>query len=554
MTASLYMKKCTLVKFLAAFFTAIAMVIGFAAPASASTPEIDAAGVSYLNFSNNVKIGQFAKPGYTTRYAAVMPGVDAILTVTNEISNTTINNVDRVSTKDNWQLWSNLAIGSGGGYAQYNIDFVAANTNNPVIVKNLKINVGDIDARQYVQFAGVQSYLLSPNTALTVTEPVTGSWRFAEAAGAGDPTDADPNFLAQVNYAAVSSVAIALGATVGGSALYQIAFSAGNWANVSPVSTDPPVVQYTVSYNANASGTTGAVPSSSTANRGVSHTISGNTGTLALTGATFLGWNTRSDGSGVFYDPADSIIPAENVVLYAMWQTPATVTYFGNTSTAGSPPATSQTNGNYTVLGPASLVKDGYAFVGWNTLANGNGVPYEAGETITVAANTNLYAQWFLIPTPPGGIDINTNPGSTTNGAEVPYNIPDLKPGELFAVEVIPSGNPTAAEEIDAGYADSSGNAIGSTTLPGGLGQGDYTVYFSGIDADGDPMQVVLPFSVGTNGSFDSQGTPTRSKVELANTGIPDAALPWLMSMAFIALILGAAGVVAAREIRKRRK
>jgi hypothetical protein len=79
-------------------------------------------------------------------------------------------------------------------------------------------------------------------------------------------------------------------------------------------------------------------------------------------------------------------------------------------------------------------------------------------------------------------------------------------------------------------------------------------VYFSGIDADGDPMQVVLPFSVGTNGSFDSQGTPTRSKVELANTGIPDAALPWLMSMAFIALILGAAGVVAAREIRKRRK
>lgn len=40
----------------------------------------------------------------------------------------------------------------------------------------------------------------------------------------------------------------------------------------------------------------------------------------------------------------------------------------------------------------------------------------------------------------------------------------------------------------------------------------------------------------------------------LAKTGVPDAALPWLMSMAFILLIVGAASVVLAREIKKRRK
>lgn len=40
----------------------------------------------------------------------------------------------------------------------------------------------------------------------------------------------------------------------------------------------------------------------------------------------------------------------------------------------------------------------------------------------------------------------------------------------------------------------------------------------------------------------------------LAKTGIPDEALPWLMSMAFILLIVGAASVVLAREIKKRRK
>jgi uncharacterized repeat protein (TIGR02543 family) len=548
------MKKFTHVKFVAAFFMALAMVIGLAAPASASTPEKDAGSVSYLNFSNNVKIGQFAKPGFTTRYAAVMPGVDAILTVTTPISNTTINNVDRVSTKDNWQLWSNLGIGSGGGSAGYRIDFVAANTNNPVILKDLKINVGDIDAKQYVEFAGVQSYLLSPpgQTKLTATGNNAGAWKFSEDNGVGDPTDADPNFLVQVNYAAVSSVGITMGAPVGGSALFQVAFSAGNWASVTPQVVQPTPLPFRIIYNGN--GGTGSVQTT-TANTGVAQTISSNSGGFTLSGAAFIAWNTRSDGSGVKYDAGDTIIPTADTTLYAMWQTPPKlVTYFGNTSTGGIPPESVTINGNYTLASPGSLVKDGYSFIGWNTDPGGTGIPYESGEKIIVDVNRDLYAQWQLIPTPPGGIEINTNPGSTTNGAEVPYNIPDLKPGELFAVEVIPSGNPTAAEEIDAGYADSSGNAIGSTTLPGGLGQGDYTVYFSGIDADGDPMQVVLPFSVGPNGSLDSQGTPTRSKVELANTGIPDAALPWLMSMAFIALILGAAGVVAAREIRKRRK
>ena len=550
----MYMKKFTHVKFVAAFFMAIAMVIGLAAPASASTPEKDAGSVSYLNFSNNVKIGQFAKPGFTTRYAAVMPGVDAILTVTTPISNTTINNVDLVSTKDNWQLWSNLGIGSGGGSAGYRIDFVAANTNNPVILKDLKINVGDIDAKQYVEFAGVQSYLLSPpgQTKLTATGNNAGAWKFSEDNGVGDPTDADPNFLVQVNYAAVSSVGITMGAPVGGSALFQVAFSAGNWASVTPQVVQPTPLPFRIIYNGN--GGTGSVQTT-TANTGVAQTISSNSGGFTLIGAAFIAWNTRSDGSGVKYDAGDTIIPTADTTLYAMWQTPPKlVTYFGNTSTGGIPPESVTINGNYTLASPGSLVKDGYSFIGWNTDPGGTGIPYESGEKIIVDVNRDLYAQWQLIPTPPGGIEINTNPGSTTNGAEVPYNIPDLKPGELFAVEVIPSGNPTAAEEIDAGYADSSGNAIGSTTLPGGLGQGDYTVYFSGIDADGDPMQVVLPFSVGPNGSLDSQGTPTRSKVELAETGIPDAALPWLMSMAFIALILGAAGVVAAREIRKRRK
>jgi uncharacterized repeat protein (TIGR02543 family) len=529
-----------------------ALMFSFVAPASAASPEVDAANVSYLNFSNNVKIGQYAKPGFTTRYPGIMSGVDAILTVSDKSSTTTINNVDRVSTKDNWQIWSNLGIGSGGGLVSYKIDFVASNTNTPVILKNLKINVGDIDARQYVEFAGVQSYLLSPSTALTATG-TAGAWKFSEESGAGDPTDADPNFLVQVNYAAVSSVGITMGAPVGGAALFQISFSAGNWASVTPQVVQPTAVPFKIDYHGN--GASSGSVSFTTANTGVAQIISSNSGGFINGSAAFMGWNTRSDGSGVFYEAGDTIIPVADTTLYAIWQTPATVTYFGNTSTGGTPPASASTNGeDYTILGPQNLVKDGYSFVGWNTIANGTGLPYEPGEQIVVAANTDLYAQWQLIPTPPGGIDINTPTGSTTNGAEVPYNIPDLEPGEIFSVEVYPEGNPDAAVEVDAGYADANGNAIGSTTLPGGLTQGEYNVYFAGVDTDGDPMQVVLPFSVGPNGVLASEGTPTRSKIELAKTGLPDAALPWLMSMAFILLILGAASVVLAREIKKRRK
>lgn len=45
--------------------------------------------------------------------------------------------------------------------------------------------------------------------------------------------------------------------------------------------------------------------------------------------------------------------------------------------------------GNY-----GKLTKDGYAFTGWNTAADGTGTPYKNGDTFTVTGNTTLYAQW----------------------------------------------------------------------------------------------------------------------------------------------------------------
>lgn len=74
------------------------------------------------------------------------------------------------------------------------------------------------------------------------------------------------------------------------------------------------------------------------------------------------------------------------------------LTYLGNGSTGGSPPVDAQayTPGTaVTVLGQASLRRDGYSFRGWNTAADGSGAGYAAGSSLTMLnADLTLYAQW----------------------------------------------------------------------------------------------------------------------------------------------------------------
>lgn len=73
-----------------------------------------------------------------------------------------------------------------------------------------------------------------------------------------------------------------------------------------------------------------------------------------------------------------------------------TVTYDANGGT-GSPtdPASPYAAGmTVTVLGPGSLVRSGYIFTGWNTVADGSGTGYAAGSTFVVGGATTLFAQW----------------------------------------------------------------------------------------------------------------------------------------------------------------
>jgi hypothetical protein len=122
-------------------------------------------------------------------------------------------------------------------------------------------------------------------------------------------------------------------------------------------------------------------------------------GTLTKFGYIFTSWNTQSDGSGTSYQPGDQIISINNsITLYAIYTSVYTVTYYGNNNDEGVIPVdpTLYFNGDIvTVLGQGTLVKYGSTFLGWNTLANGNGTTYQVGNTIVISnSNIALYAKW----------------------------------------------------------------------------------------------------------------------------------------------------------------
>ena len=84
-----------------------------------------------------------------------------------------------------------------------------------------------------------------------------------------------------------------------------------------------------------------------------------------------------------------------------------TFTYNGNTNTSGNVPTDGsspyESGSSVAVLGNSGspvLAKTGYTFAGWNTEANGSGTPYIQGNTLTINADTILYAQWTLVPPP----------------------------------------------------------------------------------------------------------------------------------------------------------
>ena len=110
-------------------------------------------------------------------------------------------------------------------------------------------------------------------------------------------------------------------------------------------------------------------------------------------GNTFTGWNSAANGSGDAY--ANSAVYAFDldVTLYAQW-TPLpshTVTFHANGGTGTMAP---QVANMPTALTANAFTYLGFSFNGWNSAANGSGIPYANSAVYAFAVDVTLYAQW----------------------------------------------------------------------------------------------------------------------------------------------------------------
>lgn len=128
----------------------------------------------------------------------------------------------------------------------------------------------------------------------------------------------------------------------------------------------------------------------------------------SLSGWTFRGWATSSAATaGIAYSNISHTGIADSTTIYAAYSQTITLSYNGNGSTSGSTAAQTGTRywntGNVSnpsfTLSANGFTKSGYDFSKW-ALGSASGTQYAAGASVTLSANTTMYAIWTYVGTP----------------------------------------------------------------------------------------------------------------------------------------------------------
>jgi uncharacterized repeat protein (TIGR02543 family) len=222
------------------------------------------------------------------------------------------------------------------------------------------------------------------------------------------------------------------------------------------------------------------------------------------------------------------------------WKEFYPVTYNGNDASVGTAPdpETKIEGVNLTLAtNSGNLSKTGYAFDGWNTQADGNGVDYTAGTTYTANAALTLYAKWTLVCTNP------TN-GGTIGTAQTICS--GATPAELTQTAA-PGGSPVGTLEYqwqssttsaEAGFSNIL-SATSSTYQPGTLSQTTWFKRLVKVDCESVWVESnVVQITVKTLQQFRTRGsldwTNPRSWTTATNweqyTGIEDV---WITANEF---------------------
>ena len=143
---------------------------------------------------------------------------------------------------------------------------------------------------------------------------------------------------------------------------------------------------------------------------------------------------------------------AGEVTLTFNAKTTYDLSYNGNGATGGTVPTTQAVKhgSTATVSGnTGNLANAGYSFAGWNTAADGSGVPHQPGSVILPLADTVLYAQWKSGSVPA----IETSVYAMSNRFQVVWRSPTgLGPGEAIT---------TWSAETDSGQACQNAQTTG---------------------------------------------------------------------------------------------
>ncbi len=229
-----------------------------------------------------------------------------------------------------------------------------------------------------------------------ISEGTNGSWRIASVAS----TARGIVFRAGSSYNQFGGYALS-NVSAGSTEYFDVEIgSSPSYSNFITSCTTKTV--YSVTYDSNGA-TSGSIPKDNneyTANSSV--TVLGNTGDLAKTGYTFIGWNTQADGNGTAYQSGKTFIITKKTTLYAQWQAN---TYKVSFNANGGDGTMSDQNFTYDeakkALSKNTFTRTGYTFNGWNTQDNGQGTTYTNQQSVNNLTTENnatitLYAQWKI--------------------------------------------------------------------------------------------------------------------------------------------------------------
>lgn len=154
-------------------------------------------------------------------------------------------------------------------------------------------------------------------------------------------------------------------------------------------------------------------------------------------GYDFLNWK---DGAGTTYKAGETFVVATaNVALVAVWKVRSyRLSFDVNGGTGAVPPVNNYAYATQVkiTLPAGNPLFTGWRFAGWNTAADGSGMAYQTGASITIPDNdTTLYARWTqsnndLVFTVDGVQTIL--PADTDSFVTLP-NAPSASPGRSFA-------------------------------------------------------------------------------------------------------------------------